>query len=174
MAQNKPSLVFVAYLLLIASLPLGVTALILAAFALMALISSPESGGGLRSSLSFLILSLIAGSGCVLMIKFTFPAFVTITLFGCQIGAEIEVRTIGGVTIFVVTRDDKEPACVSSINVSEGNGTISSASKWSLNQNHAAGQAGKNVCNHLFVFGKPIKGYEQQYDGKPLKPGKTY
>jgi hypothetical protein len=69
MTQNKPSLVFVAYILLIASLPLGVSAIALAAFAFMALISSPQSGGGLRSSLSFLLLSLIAGSCCVLMIK---------------------------------------------------------------------------------------------------------
>jgi hypothetical protein len=107
-------------------------------------------------------------------LKFAFPALVASILFGCQIGAEIEVRTIGGVTIFAVTRDDREPACVSSINVSESNATISSASKWSLNQNYADVQAGKKVCNHLFVFGKPLKGYGQQYDGKPLKPGKTY
>jgi hypothetical protein len=69
MAQNKASLVFVAYILLIASVPCGMSAIGLVAFALMALISSPQSGGGLRSALSFLLLSLIAGGCCVLMIK---------------------------------------------------------------------------------------------------------
>jgi hypothetical protein len=69
MAKKKANLVFIAYTLLIASVPLGMTAIILVAFTIMALISSPESGGGLRSSLNFLLLSLIVGGCCVLMIK---------------------------------------------------------------------------------------------------------
>ncbi len=69
MDQKKTGLIFVAYILLIAAVPLGITALTLAAFALMALLSSPESGGGLRSSLSFLLLSLLMGGCCVLVIK---------------------------------------------------------------------------------------------------------
>jgi hypothetical protein len=69
MAQKKDCLFFVAYILLIASVPSGVTALVLAAFAFMALVSSPQSGGGLRSSLSFLLMSLIVGGCCVVMIR---------------------------------------------------------------------------------------------------------
>jgi hypothetical protein len=106
--------------------------------------------------------------------KVPFPAFIALMLTGCQIGTKIEVRTINGITVFVVLREDGQQACVQSINVSEGRGEIGSVSKWSLIQNYADVQAGKNACNNVFVFGKPIKGYEQQYDGKPLAPGKTY
>jgi hypothetical protein len=69
MAKNKANLVFVAYVLLIASMPLAVTTIVLAAFAIMALVSSPQSGGGLHSSLSFLLLSVILGGCCTITIK---------------------------------------------------------------------------------------------------------
>jgi hypothetical protein len=103
-----------------------------------------------------------------------FPVLAAFLLTGCQIGTKIEVRTINGTTVFVVLREDGQQACVRSINVSEGNGEIGSVSKWSMIQNYADVQAGKNDCNNVFVYGKPIKGYEQEYDGKPLAPGKTY
>lgn len=95
-------------------------------------------------------------------------------LTGCQIGTKIEVRTINGTTVFVIMREDGQQACVRSINVREGNGEIGSPSKWNLIQNYADVQAEKNTCNNVFIFGKPVKGYEQEYDGKPLEPGKTY
>jgi hypothetical protein len=87
---------------------------------------------------------------------------------------KIAFRFVNGDTIFTVIRSDKQPACVSNINVSEGDGTIGNISKWSLIQNYAEVQAGKNACNNVFVYGKLIKGYEQKYDNKPLEPGKTY
>jgi hypothetical protein len=95
-------------------------------------------------------------------------------LTACQIGTKIEVRTINGITVFVVLREDGESTCVQSIDVREGNGELGSASKWNLIQNYADVQAGKNACNNVFIYGTPIKGYEQEYDGKPLIPGKTY
>jgi hypothetical protein len=103
-----------------------------------------------------------------------FPVLAGFLLTGCQIGTKIEVRTINGITVFVVLREDGQQACVQSINVTEGRGELGSASKWSLIQNYADVQAEKSDCNNVFVFGKPIKGYEQQYDGKPLETGKTY
>ncbi len=103
-----------------------------------------------------------------------FQAFMALTLIGCQIGTKIEVRTINGITVFVVLREDGQSACVQSINVSEGSGKLGSASKWNLIQNYADVQSGENACNNVFIFGKPVKGYEQKYDGRPLEPGKTY
>ena len=102
------------------------------------------------------------------------PMLTAFLLTGCQIGTKIEVRTINGITVFVVLREDGQSACVQSINVSEGRGELGSPSKWSLIQNYADVQSGKNACNNVFIFGKPIKGYEQDYDGRPLEPGKTY
>jgi hypothetical protein len=104
----------------------------------------------------------------------SFPAIAALLLTGCQIGTKIEVRTINGITVFVVLREDGQVACVQTINVSEGKGEIGNPTKWSLIQNYADVQAGKNACNNVFMFGKPLKGYEQEYDGKPLEPGKTY
>jgi hypothetical protein len=95
-------------------------------------------------------------------------------LTGCQIGTKVEVRTINGTTVFVVLREDGQSACVQSINVSEGRGELGNPSKWSLIQNYADVQSGKNACNNVFIFGKPVKGYDQEYDGKTLEPGKTY
>lgn len=94
-------------------------------------------------------------------------------LTACQIGAKIEVRTINGITVFIVLRKDRQPSCVSDIIVREGIGEVGTT-KWSLIQNYADVRARKNACNNVFVYGKPIKGYGQQYDGKPLEPGKTY
>jgi hypothetical protein len=95
-------------------------------------------------------------------------------LTACQIGAKIEVRTVNGSTVFVVLREDGQPACVQNISVREGSGEIGSESKWNLRQNYADVQSGKNACVNVFIFGKPLNGYEQEYDGKPLEPGKTY
>ena len=103
-----------------------------------------------------------------------FPMLAAFLLTGCQIGTKIEVRNINGTTVFVVLREDGQSACVQSINVSEGRGELGNPSKWSLIQNYADVQSGKNACNNVFIFGKPVKGYEQEYDGKPLEPGKTY
>lgn len=102
------------------------------------------------------------------------PMLTAFLLTGCQIGTKIEVRNINGTIVFVVLREDGQSACVQSINVSEGRGEIGNPSKWSLIQNYADVQAEKNACNNVFIFGKPIKGYDQEYDGKPLEPGKTY
>jgi hypothetical protein len=104
----------------------------------------------------------------------SFPVLAAFLLTGCQIGTKIEVRTINGTTVFVVLREDGQSACVQSIDVREGNGELGSASKWNLIQNYADVQSEKNACNNVFIFGKPIKGYQQEYDGKPLEPGKTY
>jgi hypothetical protein len=104
----------------------------------------------------------------------TFPVLAALLLTGCQIGTKIEVRNINGTTVFVVLREDGQSACVQSINVSEGRGELGNPSKWSLIQNYADVQSGKNACNNVFIYAKPVKGYEQEYDGKPLESGKTY
>jgi hypothetical protein len=103
-----------------------------------------------------------------------FPLFLLLMLPGCQIATRIEVRTIDGVTTFEVFRGDGQTACVQNIKVSEGRGETGSLNKWSLNQNYADIQAGKNACHNVFVYGKPIAGYERTFDGKPLESGKTY
>ncbi len=108
------------------------------------------------------------------MRKAVAPVLAAFLLTGCQVGTKIEVRNINGTTVFVVLREDGQSACVQSINVSEGRGELGSPSKWSLIQNYADVQSGKNTCNNVFVFGKPVKGYEQEYDGQSLEPGKTY
>jgi hypothetical protein len=71
-------------------------------------------------------------------------------------------------------REDGNQACVTAIDVLEGNGELGSKTRWVLRQKYDNIQSGKAKCHNVFVYGKSINGYEQEFDGKALTPGKTY
>jgi hypothetical protein len=65
-AGPKTGSIMLATLLLILALPLGVAAATMIMFGVMALLSSPESGGGWKSAGAFFLFGAIAAGCCVL------------------------------------------------------------------------------------------------------------
>jgi hypothetical protein len=64
-ARSKAGSILIATLMLIVALPLGLAAATMIMFGVMALLSSPESGGGWKSAGAFFLFGAIAGSGCL-------------------------------------------------------------------------------------------------------------
>jgi hypothetical protein len=95
-------------------------------------------------------------------------------LSSCQSGGKIEINYNNGTPIFKVSREDGNVACVTSINVLEGTGDLGSKTHWVLRQNYENIQSGTAKCYNVFVYGKSVNGYEQEFDGKALTPGKSY
>jgi hypothetical protein len=115
----------------------------------------------------------LAFSGRNRIIKALSPVSVIFLLTGCQIGSDVDIQTIDGITVFTVSINGNAPICVSDIRVDETIGGKRNR-KWILMQNDADAAAGKSDCDNIFIFGKGHTGYQQQYDGKPLEAGKTY
>jgi hypothetical protein len=92
----------------------------------------------------------------------------------CQSGGKIEIIYNNGVPIFKVSREDGNVACITAINVLEGTGELGSKTHWVLRQNYEDIQSGRAKCHNVFVYGKSMNGYEQEFDGKILIPGKNY
>jgi hypothetical protein len=67
-AGSKAGSSMTATLLLILALPLGFAAATMLMFGVMALLSSPESGGGWKSAGAFFLFGAIAAGGCGLAV----------------------------------------------------------------------------------------------------------
>jgi hypothetical protein len=93
-------------------------------------------------------------------------------LSSCQSGGKIEINYNNGVPIFKVSREDSNVVCVTAINVLEGTGELGSKTHWVLRQNYEDIKPGRAKCHNVFVYGKSMNGYEQEFDGKILIPGK--
>lgn len=110
---------------------------------------------------------------CRKISRIGFAFLLTVLVAGCQIGSNVDVNTVDGITIFTVTINDNKPACVSGISVDEKTGDTLTR-KWGLSYTDADANDARKACGNIFIFGQTHKGYTQEFDGKPLAPGKTY